>query len=128
MYFYFISVILLRADHTLGNQNGIYLFIEAKSVKQGEKAILESTLFLPTPSYGICFDFWYHMYGRDMGSLSIYTNVSNLQSLIWTQFGNKNNMWFNGQVSIRSSKAFRINIEAVRGKGGTSDIAIDGNF
>ena len=63
-----------------------------------------------------------------MGSLSIYTNVSNLQSLIWTQFGNKNNMWFNGQVSIRSSKAFRINIEAVRGKGGTSDIAIDGNF
>jgi hypothetical protein len=34
-------------------------------------------------------------------------------------------MWFNGQVSVKSAKALRVNIEAVRGKDATSDIAID---
>jgi hypothetical protein len=58
----------LRADHTLGNAQGVYLFIEANSpINLGDKAILESSLFFATPSHGICFDFWYHMYGYSMG-------------------------------------------------------------
>jgi hypothetical protein len=102
------------------------LFIEGSSpIETGFKAILESTLFLPTPSYGICLDFWYHMYGTGIGSLNVYLNISNASSLIWTQNGNKGNMWKNAQVTIISAKYFRINIEAIRGNSIYSDIAID---
>ena len=90
-----------------------------------QKAWLESSLFLPTPSYGLCFDFWYHMYGTGMGSLSFYINSSETLSLLWTQNGNKGNQWLNGQVSVKSSKSFRIVIEAVRGSSYLSDAAID---
>jgi hypothetical protein len=113
-------------DHTYGDYNGVFLFIEASSpVQQGFNAILESTLFLPTPSYSLCMDFWYHMYGTGIGSLNVYINVSNTSSLLWTQNGNKGNQWFNGQLTIKSAKSFRIMIEAVRGKTHLSDIAID---
>ncbi|CAF0741635.1 unnamed protein product, partial [Brachionus calyciflorus] len=113
-------------DHTLGTTLGSYLFIEASSpIVKGDKAILESTLFLPTPSYGLCFDFWYHMYGTGMGTLNIYTNSTNMSTLIWSQSGNKGNKWLNGQVNIISTRSFRINIEAVRGSDYLSDIAID---
>ncbi len=82
-------------------------------------------MFLPTPSYGICLQFWYHMYGKGMGSLNLYVNVSNTTSLLWTQNGNKGNQWNNGQVAIKSGKSFRLMIEAIRGTDFTSDVAID---
>jgi hypothetical protein len=68
------------------------------------------------------------MYSGDrngMGTLNLYLNVSNTTSLIWTQSGNKGDEWFNGQLSIKSAKSFRINIEAIRGATYRSDIAID---
>jgi hypothetical protein len=65
------------------------------------------------------------MYGSDMGSLNIYLNALNTRTLVWTQNGNKFNKWYNGQVSVTSARSFRIEIEAVRGKGVLSDIAID---
>ncbi len=60
-----------------------------------------------------------------MGSLNLYVNVSNTTSLLWTQNGNKGNQWNNGQVTIKSGKAFRLMIEAIRGSDYTSDVAID---
>jgi hypothetical protein len=105
---------------------GVYLYIESSvPTLQGFNAILESNLFFPTPSYGLCMDFWYHMYGAGMGSLNVYINVSNISTLLWTLNGNKGDMWYNGQLSIKSSKSFRIMIEAVRGVNFTSDMAID---
>ena len=64
------------------------------------------------------------MNGKDMGSLNVYSNISNTSSLLWTQFGNKGDVWFNGQIPIISAKSFRVVIEAVRGKDYTSDVAI----
>lgn len=46
-------------------------------------------------------------------------------SLLWTQNGNKENIWRNGRITILSSRPYRINIEAIRGRNSYSDIAID---
>jgi len=55
----------------LGNELGVFLFIEGSApIEQGNKALLESNLFFPTPSYGICLDFWYHMWGSGIGTLN----------------------------------------------------------
>ena len=62
---------ILRFDHTLANAFGAFLFIEGSSPTQaGDKALFESNLFFPTPSYGICLDFWYHMWGNGIGTLN----------------------------------------------------------
>lgn len=60
-----------------------------------------------------------------MGSLNIYTNVTNTGSLLWTQNGNKGQQWLNGRFSIISAQAFRLSFEAVRGINLQSSIAID---
>ena len=44
-----------RGDHTYNNSIGVFLFIEASyPADVGFQAKLESTLFQPTPSYGVC--------------------------------------------------------------------------
>ena len=120
-------------DHTLGTPHGVYLYAEASSpVMAGYRAVLESPLFQATPSHGLCMHFWYHMYGRDMGSLNLYINVLSSSSPpqasaspIWSQHGDKGDHWLNAQVSVKSSKSFRLSLEAVRGADYRSDIAID---
>ena len=116
-----------RADHTLGDSiDGVYLFADGNAPNEaGFNALLESTLFFPTPTYGLCMDFWYHMYGKDMGALNVFMNVSNTSLLLWSHAGDKGNQWLNGQISIKSSRSFRLSVEAVRGDGDLSNIAID---
>ena len=59
-------------DHTFNDKFGYYAYIEASSPRQkGDRAILESTILMPTSSTGSCFSFWYHMYG-DIGALNVY--------------------------------------------------------
>lgn len=59
------------------------------------------------------------------GILNVYVNVSNTSSLLWTQSGSQGLDWYNGQVTIKSTQAYRINIQAVRGSTYASNIAID---
>ena len=113
-------------DHTLGNAFGVYLYLEASPPAQtGQNAILESSLFFPTPTTGLCMHFWYHMYGREMGTLNVHLNVSNKLTLVWSRSGDKGFRWLSGQVHLLSSRSFHISIEAVRGWDARSDMAID---
>lgn len=113
-------------DHTYGTIDGKYLYIETSYPSMpGDKAWLESTFFLPTPTYGICIDFWYSMYGNTIGELNLYVNASGSVSLLWWQQSNKGPGWFNGRVTIRSSVGYRILIEGIVGQGFAGDIAID---
>ena len=83
-------------DHTTNGVNGQFLMIEASyPSSQGLRALLESSVFMATPSYGICFEFWYHMYGKGMGNLNVYANSLDAvnSTLLWTQNGDKGNFF-----------------------------------
>jgi hypothetical protein len=72
-------------DHTYNDRFGYYAFIDASSPRKvNDRALLESTILMPTSSTGSCFSFWYHMYGN-IGELNIYFNgVKSKQPLrIW---------------------------------------------
>ena len=120
-----------KFDHTKNDSTGVFLYADGRSpILPGYNAYLESTLFYPTPSFGLCMDFWYHMYGRHIGTLNVHLSVSSPSSdtesvLIWSRSGNKGDQWLNGQVSIKSSRSFRLSFEAIRGNGDLSTIAID---
>ncbi|CAG5126615.1 unnamed protein product, partial [Candidula unifasciata] len=114
------------ADHTQGNDNGYYMYLEASAPHiQGQTAVLSSERLSPTN--GSCFTFWYHMYGSSIGKLNILISITPTQNAtVWSLFGDQGNQWLNGQAPIVSQyNSFFILIQGVRGVEFDGDIAID---
>ncbi|XP_052090794.1 MAM and LDL-receptor class A domain-containing protein 1-like [Mytilus californianus] len=112
-------------DHTYGNSTGHYLYLEASSKPIGDNVILKSQT-LSSSAY--CLSFSYHMYGNSMGSLNVYVQDCHNPKLhtIWSKSGDKGQAWMNACLYIsKRSKDHQLAIEAVRGSGYYSDIAID---
>ena len=70
-------------DHTLGTADGVYLYIEASnSYTKGQKAWLISEHY---DKGAHCLAFWYHLFGQNMGALSVYTRIGTSKpQLEWT--------------------------------------------
>ncbi|XP_046559779.1 MAM and LDL-receptor class A domain-containing protein 1-like [Haliotis rubra] len=114
-------------DHTLGNAQGRYLFIETSAPRlAGDKAWLVSESFPPSNTSS-CINFWYSMYGATVGSLNVYIRVpGRTDKMIWHQSGNRSNGWFLGEAPITERfSSYTIVFEGVRGISYTGDIAID---
>lgn len=63
-------------DHTLGTAEGHYLYAEASGREQGDEASIVSPWLRPARLGAQCrLDFFYHMYGRNVGSLSVDVRV-----------------------------------------------------
>ena len=84
---------------------------------------LQSPLFDPT---GIpqCFSMKYHMYGFDIGSLSVFVS----QTQMWTLSGNQGNEWKSMSFNVTSPTPFTIVIKSVSGNSWLGDIALDNIF
>lgn len=52
---------------------GYYMYTEVSSQRSGDKAQLLSPRYPKTS--GKCLQFWYHMYGVDIGTLAVYKKV-----------------------------------------------------
>nr|QNH72425.1 toxin candidate TRINITY_DN36852_c0_g2_i2 [Pachycerianthus maua] len=113
------------SDHTTGQ--GYYVYLEASGATSGLKAHLVG----PIMSNGAyCMTFWYHMYGFNMGKMSLYQRVYSagtfVDNPIFTIAGDRGNKWIGGQVyrsAPGGSSSFVFVME--RGNGWKSDIAID---
>ncbi|XP_072014801.1 MAM and LDL-receptor class A domain-containing protein 1-like [Amphiura filiformis] len=63
-------------DHTLGTDQGYYIYIEASSPRyKGDDARIESAN-VPFSYPTMCVDFWYHMYGDGIGTLNVYIKIA----------------------------------------------------
>ena len=117
-------------DHTLGNQDGHYLYTEASNDNNPEKtAILVGPCFdltgLATPELA----FWYHMNGYSMGTL--YVEVSTDSCITWdevfSQQGDQGYDWELAMVDLSDYAGQTIHLR-FRGETGddyASDMAID---
>ncbi|XP_077865040.1 MAM and LDL-receptor class A domain-containing protein 2-like [Saccoglossus kowalevskii] len=113
-------------DHTLGTNEGYYLFIEADSRDDHERGRLISTPLPPIPSSTYCLTFWYHMFGGRVGDLNVYVREANgLESKIWTRTGTQADEWRYGQRDLHITSTYEIIFEATRITHKRSDIAID---
>lgn len=77
------------------------MFIETSSPrKTGDVARLYNTnMKLSADS---CLSFWYHMYGRDVGTLTVYDDTNGVASkVLWAQSGDKKDNWLNARVSFQ---------------------------
>ncbi|XP_041460949.1 MAM and LDL-receptor class A domain-containing protein 1-like [Lytechinus variegatus] len=111
-------------DHTIGNVNGYYIYLEASPGRAGEKTRLLSP-FAPAGKY--CVGFWFHMYGQSINTLNVYIQRNNtaLDLPVWTRTGSSGNQWKEGYIDVVDIKDFRVVYEAIKGRSFTGDIAID---
>ncbi|XP_036398037.1 MAM domain-containing glycosylphosphatidylinositol anchor protein 2 isoform X1 [Megalops cyprinoides] len=123
------------SDRT-GSKQGFYMYIETSRPRlEGEKARLLSPTFNVAPKnpYGstnsvYCFSFYYHMYGKHIGTLNAYLRLkgqTTSDSPIWTLSGNQGDRWRQAKVNIHPTSAFQMVLEGIRGPGIEGDIAID---
>lgn len=101
------------------------MYIDSTSRKQGDKARLLGPQMPKTPAQ--CLQFWYHMYGSSVGSLSVYKKTGNPTGpRIWTLSGDQGDEWLVAQVSVWSPiRPFQISFEGTVGRADKGDIAID---
>ena len=111
-------------DHTLQNNNGHYMYIEVSGRAQNSTARLISIPQTVT-SPGLCFKFWYNMYGANVNALNIYSQSGNSKTLLWTKSGNRGLGWHFGNIYISTPGNLQIVIEGIAGAKYDGDIAID---
>ncbi|KAL8608892.1 hypothetical protein ACOMHN_065230 [Nucella lapillus] len=116
-------------DHTYGTGSGHYMYTEVSVPRHvGDKAVLTSFVVAPSPTTPVCVNFWYHMSGRDIGTLNAYVKNNNgrNQKRIWSLHGDQGDGWKLASVSVPGlTQAWQVAFEAIRGGGVLGDIAID---
>ncbi|XP_059174660.1 MAM domain-containing glycosylphosphatidylinositol anchor protein 1-like [Physella acuta] len=108
--------------------NGYYVYVESSRTTLGDMARLVSPTIRSSLT-GYCFTFWYHMYGRTVGNLTVSSQSSNgRETVLWSKLGDQGNSWHSGYINITSnitsSQSFKIVFEATM-VGFSGDVAID---
>ena len=110
------------------HDGNFYLFTEADS-HLNQDFVLD---VLPVFSESSELELWYHMYGSDVGSLTVEMAAVGSSSWmpIWSMSGQQqtsyDDAWRRAVIPIQPTTASMVRIHAVTGSGAMSDIAIDG--
>ena len=93
---------------------GRYMYIEASYPRRpGQSARLFSPLVTVSGSSTKCLEFWYHMYGPHVGSLSVYTNTTTgiLSTAIWSKNATQGNLWKSAVVEVQMNQSYMVSFE-----------------
>ena len=93
---------------------GRYMYIEASYPRRpGQAARLFSPLVTVSGSSTKCLEFWYHMYGPHVGSLSVYTNTTTgiLSTAIWSKNATQGNLWKSAVVEVQMNQSYMVSFE-----------------
>jgi subtilisin-like proprotein convertase family protein len=111
---------------------GKYLYVESNPTLCGAnaKAILESKCLKANGNSTSCdLSFFYHMYGKDIGSLNFEKSVDN--GLTWVSVyelnGNQKNEWLEAKLDLglTANQSYKLRIQGKIRDGAEGDIAID---
>lgn len=117
-----------------GADGSFYLFLEASTnsspgqIGNNATAILESPCFDLSGESTAGFSFQNHMFGSNVGSLTLQTSVDDLNwTNVWSLSGNQGNQWntVNVNLDTYTGGTVKLRIVGTTGNGWSSDIAID---
>lgn len=117
------------ADHTLGTPAGKYLYVESSSCSNLTASLLSPQIDL-TGLANLSMDFWYHLYGNNLGTIHVDVstdgglNFTNDVVPSWTQ---NSNGWAKATINLSSylDDTVVVRVRGVTGNGSLSDIGID---
>ncbi|XP_022096407.1 MAM and LDL-receptor class A domain-containing protein 1-like [Acanthaster planci] len=113
-------------DHTTNSDSGFYIYFETSlsGMKKNDKAVLRSQHLAITG--GSCLSLWYHMYGKGIGTLTVYTEDNkNAKIKQWSLSGDQGNIWLKKQIQLTSTVEYQVLIEATYVNDWRGDIALD---
>ena len=121
--------ISIDISFSLTNKPGHYIYLEASNPRRrGDTALL----LLKLEGSSFCMRFWYHMYGRDMGSLKIVHIIKqgtikdeladddqpktieftqglrgsrDTRKIAWQKSGNHRNKWHQAELDLKHGKS-----------------------
>lgn len=100
------------------------MYAEASNTLHNSFAWLLSGLIIPSRVQ--CLTFWYHMYGNDINTLSVFQLVGTTLTEIWTTYGNKGKKWNYQILNLKQDIGhYKIVFEATWDDGSKGDIALD---
>ncbi|XP_041480950.1 MAM and LDL-receptor class A domain-containing protein 2-like [Lytechinus variegatus] len=117
-----------KVDHTLGTDEGYYIYTEASNPKKlGERARLASFTIAGSRTSRCSMRFFYHMRGTGMGTLTVYTRtqINGPLTPIWSMSRDQGNIWYYQMLEIDSDVDYQIIIEGSIGTTTDGDIALD---
>uniref|UniRef100_UPI000B2EF2CE T9SS-dependent choice-of-anchor J family protein n=1 Tax=Kordia zhangzhouensis TaxID=1620405 RepID=UPI000B2EF2CE len=113
-------------------QGSFYLYVEASGNGTGypnKQAIITSPCFDLTALTEATFNFSYHMYGTDLGTLTVEISENNGEnwSAIWSQSGNQGNAWQKATIDLSSytGRTIQLRFNRVTASSWRADVAID---
>ena len=112
-------------DHTTGSGN--YIYVETSGCTPGATGVVETPCWTSAGITAPTLEFWYHMYGQDMGTLEVqqHDGAGNWNP-VWTIGGDQGNQWHQAAVLITPIGGLvRIRFHYERGANFRSDCAID---
>ncbi|CAI9739540.1 and LDL-receptor class A domain-containing 2 [Octopus vulgaris] len=115
-------------DHSYQDQTGHYIFTESTYGSFNDITSLVSG-FVRTDNETSSLRFFYHMYGENMGSLSVNFDIREKGQMKkeqkWIKSGDNGNYWMMACIPLPANTVLRTQFIANRGRLPTSDIAID---
>ena len=90
--------------------NGYYIYIEASWPRRRNDIakLISAQVPATTGSNGKCLSFWYHMYGADINTLSVYVRTGSHDTLLWSKSGTRGDKWIKALVSVTSRSPFKV--------------------
>lgn len=119
-----------EADHTLGTEDGYYVYTEASGDNNPEKtAILTGPCFDLAPLASPQLSFWYSLAGDSMGSLYVEISAADCATwdLVYSLIGHQGWDWRLAVIDLSSyaGQTITVRFRGVTGDGYESDMALD---
>ncbi|MEL6133425.1 MAG: fibronectin type III domain-containing protein, partial [Bacteroidota bacterium] len=119
---------------TAATEGTYYLYLEASTnstpgqIGNNATAVLESPCFDLSGASTASFDFQYHMYGSNMGSMTLEATSDDLTwTNLWSRSGDQGNQWSSASVDLSAyaGGSVKLRMTGTTGASWQSDMAID---
>uniref|UniRef100_A0AAY5KAR3 MAM domain-containing protein n=2 Tax=Esox lucius TaxID=8010 RepID=A0AAY5KAR3_ESOLU len=113
-------------DHTTNTASGHYFHLPWSGGGQsGDTARMASPLF--HAGKGACLQLWFHMFGRDAGTLNVYQRAEKGNKiLLLSHSGDQGALWRFAQATLQlGEEDYRVVVEGVMGSSPEGDMAFD---
>ncbi|XP_075684387.1 MAM and LDL-receptor class A domain-containing protein 1 [Rhinoderma darwinii] len=112
-------------DHTLGNEDGHFLYLETSYVGlRGEKAHLKSSKWKES-GWNCLLRFWYYMSSRATGKIQVLIETENNLTKVWGESENQDGKWNKVEIRLGKLRHFEVIFEGLRTRDFSGGAAID---
>lgn len=123
-FIYFLHIQIYHVQPYIFLGHGYYAYTESLDYSTyNDESFFVSGVIVPSTNQ--CLSFWYHMYGEDINTLTVFQMNSEHTIALWSKSNDQGNKWYFQSSALKNIGPYQIVFKASRGNGYRSDIAVD---